>query len=1562
MPHVLDSLQTSGLITDTYRRYLRSLLRVSEPQIADALGAEITASRVLTKGPLLEATPPYATGTTLRQLIDEGLLHPSFRRLAGPDLPLDRPLYQHQEAALRKAVAGRNLVVATGTGSGKTEAFLLPILNALTIENAAGELGPGVRALLLYPINALANDQLKRLRGLLAGSPQITFGRYTGDTPETARLGTDTFASLNPGAVRLPNELLSRAEMRATPPHLLLTNYAMLEYLLLRPADMDLFDGQYRGRWRFIALDEAHVYDGAKAAEVAMLLRRLHDRVASGQRLQCIATSATMGDDPAAVTEFGTKLFDVPFEWVEDDAARQDLVRASRVEMPAGPFWGPLPGQAYRELALLDDPGPEILRLAGTYGFRRDDPGVVLAHEQGVAQLRGHLAGGPLMLTDAARTLFDRADSPEESLAALVAVGGTVRDGSRSPVLSARYHLFARATEGAFTCLTQSGPHVSLGRHEICATCAGAMFEFGACKRCGAVHLLGALRQEGGELVFAPRDKHDDRRVWLLLADTPLLADEDDATPEPAPESTAKDEFLCTACGGLYDRPRPRCGRGGCTESILRPVQRLLKTRHDSPSSCGVCGARGTAMVRQFESGNDAAAAVLATALYQALPPSGDEELADQPGEGRKLLLFSDSRQAAAFFAPYLETTYAAIQHRRLVLVGLLRATRAGEAVTISDLVFHAAKAAEAERVFERRMSRQQREREVALWVMQELVALDERQSLEGTGLVRVEYERDRRWRIPPELLSLGLAEPECWAMLSELVTSVRQQGVLTMPEGVDPRDEAFDPRRGPIYVRENNAEAARKVLSWLPTRGVNRRFNYVQRVLAALGAPADPKIVLRGCWELLTSQRDGWLAHDTVRTLGTVRQTDHSRLLLAPVSSDRPVYRCSLCRRLSAVSVRDVCPTLGCTGKLAEFVVAPVDEDDDHYRSLYRSMTPVPLTAREHTAQWTSMEAAAIQQKFLHGEINVLSCSTTFELGVDVGELQSVVLRNMPPTTANYIQRAGRAGRRTDSAALVVTYAQRRSHDLSRYQNPASMVAGQVRAPYVPLGNERIDRRHIHSVALAAFFRYARDTTGEVWKTAGDFFLPTPAGGDVPSTRVRGFLTPVPDGVAASLRRILPAAVQHEIGVDTGKWVEPLANLLEEVRAQLDQDVTAFEERRRDAYENRKDHLVARYAKTINTLTRRNLLGFLANRNVLPKYGFPVDTVELRTNYSDEPIGAKLELQRDLSSAIYEYAPGAEVVAGGVLWRSGGVYRLPDRELVGKHYLICEQCQHYREGDEQLDPRCPTCNSVSRTTTRQYFVPEFGFVAEHRAGRPTTTPPRRSWNGATHVLSLAAELEERRWRTGTDATIVTRAGSRGRLIALSEGQTGAGYLICDWCGAGVAVGNRTPKTHQHLLRGVDCTGPLRLRSLAHPYETDILELAFGPLAAPPDTGTDGWRSTLYALLEGATERLEISRDDVDETLYLRPGSQTGLVVFDTVPGGAGSVLRIAKALPDVAAGAYERVSSCDCGEETSCYGCLRSYRNQRYHEELSRRAALRVLRPIVEAGGLTELEGPNDA
>ena len=1556
----MDVIATSSLLSATYRRYLRSLLPVRDRALAAALAERIADSPLLTKGPILEATPPYRTGASLRELITDGILHPAFARLGGPALPLDRPLYLHQEQAIRKTAAGRNVVVASGTGSGKTECFLLPVLSALTAEHAAGTLGPGVRALLLYPMNALANDQVRRLRQLLAGSPHITFGRYTGDTPESPRAGASLFDELNPGEPRLPGELLSREEMRDSPPHLLLTNYAMLEYLLLRPADLDLFEGKHGGHWRFVILDEAHVYDGAKAEEVGMLLRRLRERVcrpAAGTQggFQAIATSATVGDRPLAVTGFASKLFDLPFEWHDEDPARQDLVGAQRADLPAGPFWGPLSAADYLRLGGEDgDPVSELPAQAGGLSGA-----AALSREATMARLRGLLAKAPTPFTVLAREVFpaEPRQAAEAAVAAMVTLGARLRDPAGTPVLSARYHLFARATEGAFTCLTPAGPHVSLARHEICPDCQGAVFEFGCCKRCGAVYLAGTIDRDTAGERFTSRVTRGDRRAWLLLGDAQRAVDEDDETLEEADAATATDSLLCGHCGALHPGALLDGATGdstapcGCAGANLRSVHRLT-ARSGTPRGCLACGARGSGMIRLFESGNEASAAVLATALYQALPPAG--ELAGRPGGGRKLLAFSDSRQAAAFFAPYLEASHSLVQQRRLILDGVARATARDATCTVDDLIEETAAAAGDAGVFGRRESRQGRRREAARWVMRELVALDERQSLEGLGLLRVGLDREPSWQPPRPLLDLGLSSHESWLLLAELLRTLRLQGALTMPEEVDPADEMFDPRRGPIYVRGDGAEAKLKVLSWLPTRGINKRLDYLSRLLAVLdgrpaeGAPGgaagaaaapEPREVLDGCWRALTALRDGWLRSAALPRIGQVHQVDHSWLALAPGAQ---VWQCDLCRRLSAVSLRDVCPTLGCAGRL----VPASTDDDEHYRALYRRTAPVSLTAREHTAQWTGLEASGIQQRFLAGEVNVLSCSTTFELGVDVGALNAVLLRNMPPSTASYIQRAGRAGRRSDTAALVLTFAQRRSHDLSRYQSPESMLTGQVRAPYVPLGNPRIDRRHAHSVALAAFFRDAKENSGKEWKNAGDFFLPAPGSRDAPCQWVRGFLSPVPDEVTDALRTVLPASAQDRLGVADGSWVAELCGLLDQVRAELAHDVATFEERRKEAFESRRSDLAARFERSINTLIRRPLLGFLANRNILPKYGFPVDTVELRTAHCDSQVGARLELSRDLSVAIHEYAPGSELVAGGVLWRSAGIYRLPGRELITRGYTVCRGCQHYREGGDDLEPACTACGRAADGPVREYCVPEFGFVADPRTGKPGSAPPRRSWNGAVHVVSLGTELAEVRWQAPTGALVWCHSGTRGRLVSLAEGPGGSGFLICDWCGWGGPNHGRAPGSHVNPLRGKPCTGPLRWRSLAHVYETDILRLRLDApgLTAAGQDGRAQWHTVLYALLEGAAEGLEISRGDIGGVVHAGADGSSGLVLFDTVPGGAGSVLRIASTLDQAVAAALRRVGSCDCGLETSCYGCLRTSANERHHEDLSRGAALTVL------------------
>ena len=317
-------------IEERYRRYLKTTFYFRDPVLRDSFEDALRSGR-LSKGPYLEATSIFKRETTPRHLFKD-LLGAEPERgflMAGQG---EQQLYRHQEDSIRRVFEGHNVVVATGTGSGKTESFLYPILLHLYQEFQAGALCPGVRALILYPMNALANDQRDRLAGpptpttppgilwtlnQLNSEFRFTFGQYIGETPENEndsyRHARDHMAN------RLPGELVLRSEMRTTPPHILLTNYSMLEYLLLRPDDSPLFDSGRAQWWTFLVLDEAHQYRGARGIEMAMLLRRLKQRLREGGRLKpfrCLATSATLAGgegDKTAVAKFAADLFGEPF-------------------------------------------------------------------------------------------------------------------------------------------------------------------------------------------------------------------------------------------------------------------------------------------------------------------------------------------------------------------------------------------------------------------------------------------------------------------------------------------------------------------------------------------------------------------------------------------------------------------------------------------------------------------------------------------------------------------------------------------------------------------------------------------------------------------------------------------------------------------------------------------------------------------------------------------------------------------------------------------------------------------------------------------------------------------------------------------------------------------------------------------------------------------------------------------------------------------------------------------------------------------------------------------------
>ncbi|PND55343.1 DEAD/DEAH box helicase [Mycobacterium sp. ENV421] len=1536
----LDPLKTAQQIESSYKRYLKTLLAPRDEDLATAFDAEIDASKLLTKGPILEMTPPYQTGATCRELIDEGVLHPDFIAAHGPSFSLDRPLYIHQETAIRKFVKGRNLVVSTGTGSGKTESFLIPIINSLIAESAIGTLRPGVRALLLYPMNALANDQLKRLRAVLAGLPQITFGRYTGETVERARDAENDFLQNNPDQRRLPNELLSREEMRSGPPHLLLTNYAMLEYLLMRPMDIELFDGSHAGTWRFIVMDEAHVYDGAQGSEVALLIRRLKQRVAPGANLQCIATSASLtgsvrNDPRGEAMEFAANLFDAPFEYVEGDAQRQDLVEPVRqVHLPS-PTW------RLSDDILLDVHRGHVEPAAAI------PPGLdaaeALATEHSMVELKTALNGGPVDIHRLSEELWPDDEHSAEKLASLVEIGSSVHDGSANPVLSARYHMFVRATEGAFVCFNDIGPRIFLSRHELDPDTGRAVFEFGTCTRCGAVHLAGDLHSRSGNEYFVPAKAADRSVNWLVLADDQgdVVVDEDELTlADDEPKAARADPTsrrLCAGCGLLADADASTCP--SCNLRAMLPVREHPRAKRVM-TRCTECGTQSRQGVRRLRTDVNAAPAVVTTALYQQLPEAVDEA-ADQVGGGRKLLMFSDSRQSAAFAAPYLDRTYARMLERRYITEALRDPAIAGEDATAGDLAILAQEKADSAGHFPRGTGKVETAQAVNQWISGELMTLETRQSLEGLGLMRVALHRDAPVKLNG-LTSLGLTEEEGWALLNELVKTVRLQGAVTVLDRVDVKDERFAPRNSRVRMRSTGSDRAKQVISWTPNGAgiTNSRVTFIRKVLAELSNDAPPERILEGCWKILESA--GFLVSESDRTLGQLYQLDH-RMLRMTSGSNCSWYQCNICRLLTAFSVRDVCPNSRCTGRLKPFVLPDPTNDANHYRVVYQTMATAPLSAREHTAQWNAKEAAKIQRDFITGKVNVLSCSTTFELGVDVGDLQSVLMRNMPPKTANYVQRAGRAGRRADSAALVVTYANRAAHDLAQYQDPKAMIAGRMRIPWVPVDNPRIARRHAHSVALASYFRHCFETRDLRWTKAGEFFLTAPGEGSSPAAGVQNYLTPVPANVTDALKMALPAAVQAEIGITDDKWVKPLIELLDAIGKELAKDVDDIEARIADSVKERKFALSKRLEDTKRTIVGRDLLGYLANRNILPKYGFPVDTVGLSTINSVDPVGRVLELDRDLGQAIYDYAPGNQVVAGGKLWTSAGLKKRPDRELVRHRYRICQTCNRFERGEGlNAGETCASCGDVFKAS-KTLIIPEFGFIAAPENQDVGNAPPERRWHGGSYVETHGDEIGQYHWSGGNGLRATARAGVRAWLAVVSDG-AGDGFQLCEWCGwSAPSVRGSKPKKHRRPDNGRDCGGRWETISLGHRYQSDVAEFTFDGVPYLKDH-EGNWTSALYAILEGASYGLEISRDDIAGSLSWTSDDRRSIVLYDTVPGGAGAAKKIAENIGVVMQSAIKRVTDCECGEETSCYGCLRTYRNAREHERLSRRGALALL------------------
>jgi hypothetical protein len=1539
-PH-FDPIEASREIADRYRRYLRTMFYFRDLELRTSFEKTL-ADWELVRGPYLEATPIYrrvrAVSEVLREVLGEEI-DPGFARAAIGD----RPLFSHQEEAIRRLASGRNVVVATGTGSGKTEAYLLPILLHLLREQRADGRSVGIRALILYPMNALANDQRRRLREFHEileqdhSSFQFTFGRYTGETPEDAH---DEFRKARQQlqlAQPRHGELILREDMREHPPDILLTNYSMLEYLLLRPKETPLFDDGRGATWRFLVLDEAHQYKGAKGMEIAMLLRRLKQRLREGGQeagFQCIATSASLGggtDDRKALADFATELFGEPFE--DEDILTGEVVPIEPVKSTSFRIGvEPLLNLAER-IRQEDAPGSaavlEGLAPAAADGTQGGSiPGRLhglFATEERALRLR-QLLQSPRQLTEIGDAIFG--DAPEQDRPRLVSafVDVLVRaedPRSKSPLLSCRYHLFVRGLEGAFI-RYHPQREVSLARGSGVGANAPS-FEIALCRECGQHYLVG--RRDGDHLAEAMRDETE--QDYKIEFYRPL----DGSPGEESGSNNNRLVSFCTQCGRLSRKSaNPKdtsCGHGATLRLVFEEER---ESHEDQLSRCGRCGYRAPDPVREITHGTDGPNAVIATTLHQLLPESR-----------RKVLAFADGRQEAAFFAWYLQDTYEAIHSRVLILQALrqIASTDVAE-FGLHELALEIRELLKGEGGGEPLTDREQLQ---SAWVhlLRELLTDQPRISLEGVGLVRWFFH------LPPDVnlpASLGqqpwnLEAAEARKVVAYLLDSLRTDHCVELDVDHSVRIQWDD-----LKLKAKQSQMAigggQSTKAWDGAK--TRRVALLTRWLECHGpagmTPAErvaaARALLHEVWEMVLRYQG---TAPLLRASGNGRRAYPRWWRAQLLRADDRLFRCTTCGRLHADSIGNVCARYGCPGVLAqadsEAAVAA-----DHYRVLYDRPLPPMLRAEEHTAQIAREEARSFQDDFEAGRIHLLSCSTTFELGIDLGDLDTIFLRNVPPEPFNYAQRVGRAGRRV-YPGFAITYCRRRPHDQAAFDDPFRIMAGTAKPPILTVTNDKIVLRHVVAVALAAFFQEHRDRfETNVKGLMGTMSEPTAV------QEVRRFLRDHQTEIERRLTAIVPDSLKEKVGLFDGTWTDRVAGTgtaLDRAQAEVSDDYRKVEDLQCDCV-NRKDFKSAEWTqRRLATIVGEDVISFLSRKAVIPKYGFPVDVVDLDLQRSNQ--ASTVALQRDLAIAVAEFAPGAEVIANKRLWTSNGLKRVAGKAWDRLQYRKCRTHGTFETWPEGQEPSGLGCCTQARTQT--WVDPIFGFVAAREGGEPKGRP-RRLFTSRPYFSGMAG-LDDESVMLGGIAQVWK--ASPGYLVVLCEGRKGGGFWICAECGAG--FGSALATVEHESPTGRACRGTLESVALGHRFVSDVLRIRFvrQPTELSPEERLWFYHSLAYALAHGAAEVLEVPRQDLNVTVRASGPDTHEIVLYDAVPGGAGLVARLEE--PETFRQVLEisraRVADCrGCAPDASCYACLRHYANQFAHPKLKRGPTAEFLASIL--------------
>ncbi len=1630
--------------------------------------------------------------------------------------PEARTLYSHQSRAFRAVTEEKkSIIVKAGTGAGKTEAFLLPILAGLWSQpRSVGE--TGMRCLILYPMNALVTDQVTRLYGLLKHEDQdkLSLFHFTSETPER---DSGVKESERWGLCRRR----SREAARDNIPDIVITNYSMLEYMLCRPQDRDFFGPALR----YIILDEAHLYTGTLAAEITLLLRRVKDRCRkASESITHIATSATLGGDAGDLRAFAAKLFSLPMSEVE-------VIEGQTAPLSALPVFsgGPEPDAS----ALARHSEVEIVTLDKDQDFCPPDysaieslkcvlaclapPSLVdnAQMESGarlgpflqtvletvpiVAQLREIVHGSDLLsLGDLSERLWgNRGEDSDKATVLLLRMAAAARDSpGKSPLIPHRLHVLFRAAQGLSACLNVecTGPArfmvAGLGSLQelvdLCRYCESITLPVYRCKACGEWALAGHEDVDSGAMEPGYLAREGTLRYYLV-ADSPLGSELQSVKVDPKSGKC----FGVAVGTRLYRAPCPD------HESACNDPSECVKQK------CPHCGIVWTGQadavdsddrkrqIQPLRGGEHLVVGVAAETVLYGMPEYPDVSREWKPGGGRRLLCFSDSRREAARLGPLLTA-----QHETWVVRAAIARAIAGHSSQSGGRLARELERFEAEandpsqskgdrdaarrdaeqirgRVdrlaygvsfqdFAARLSgesildeildsdlgekhdewRQERWKENRRSVQSHIQALIGQEldnplrtavSLESTGLLELVYPAVETLRLPVEAAAELAKYPsaleklsDAWgAILSALLDTVRADRAVDWSSQSPERTwNGESPLYGRWCTRSKNGWGARRFIGEDEQRTqMQLRLWFTRQLLKNLGCDESlGKSLLHAAFnqlfDLAGDKKFAWLNRENHQV--DQHQADKAFQILLDrlyLRVPKALFRCPATGTFWARSVLGWAPLKGCLGNLQAISQEEADGDarwERARREIRESeIFRMGLWGEEHSAQLSPEENKRRQFLFRDGARNLLSSTTTMELGIDIGGLNGVLLGNVPPGRANHMQRAGRAGRRADGSSIVVTFARSRAFDREVFQHFDKFLERPLRRPVNFLDKRpRFARRHLHAMLLAEYFaplQASRVGAMDAYSNMGQL-----AGADWPAqwkeSNKPQWTQPRTSDVHDFLRFLDSLkGPNHSVWLRCARVSEstPLAEIL---RDEEGWDSFLADARRMfvDAYDSwRSDYDSLRAAwleisnkpsqesvrserpkansirYQIEALCKISVIEWFSDAGFLPRYGFPIHLQKLsvRKPWDGKPgkstTSDRYRLERQSLLALGEYVPGAQVLVGGKIAESKGILKHwtesnRDEALGLNSWLLRCHNQHEYFSTSQDKP-CPECSGAPEGTGKALLFPRFGYTT---AGWEPPKPAGGRLDRVGKVETIAAtdfklaEATQKQSALGGVAGLSVAYYDGGELLIRNAGGDafsgrGHGFAVCTRCGfamseekppttkGGPAALPREFRSHASVFasdsrswcwpKDLQAEPVLRHKVLAARERTDVLLLDWpGDWAAEPDLYSLG-----QALVLAGTRLLELDSRELAVELKGRDEERTSILIYDTVPGGAGHCLELMERGRDwleearrILRGSAEHDRTC----RRACLDCILDFAGQVKAHKLDRRRALDVL------------------